>query len=179
MTEKTINLSDTYVKKTDISGKEDKSNKVTTLDSNSSHYPSCTAVKTVTDAKENTSNKVNSLDSNSFSNTLYPSTNALKLVLDLIKDMVTCDITAEWQTIGTQNFVFKCIFDVNLINLKYEIKVKDGTGGSYTLINSGTITSNQETVNTNIIGRGTPPKCLVRIIFPYTLEEVKSQTFTV
>jgi len=162
---------------TGLALKEDKSNKVTTLDNNSSHYPSCSAVKTVTDAKENTSNKVNSLDSNSFSNTLYPSTNALKLALDLIKDMVTCDITAEWQTIGSQNFNFKCIFDVNLINLKYEIKVK--AGGSYILISSGTITSNQETVNTTIRGYGTSPECLVRIIFPYTLEEVKSQTFTI
>ena len=162
---------------TGLASKEDKSNKVTTLDNNSSHYPSCSAVKTVTDAKENTSNKVNSLDSNSFSNTLYPSTNALKLALDLIKDMVTCDITAEWQTIGSQNFNFKCIFDVNLINLKYEIKVK--AGGSYILISSGTITSNQETVNTTIRGYGTSPECLVRIIFPYTLEEVKSQTFTI
>ena len=40
---------------TKLTLKEDKSNKVTTLDNSSSHYPSCSAVKNITDNKANAS----------------------------------------------------------------------------------------------------------------------------
>lgn len=63
--------------------KEDKSNKVTTLDSSSSHYPCCSAVKTVTDTKENSNNKVTTLDNNS---SHYPSCTAVNTGLNTKED---------------------------------------------------------------------------------------------
>ena len=50
------------------------------MDTNSSHYPSCTAVNTGLSAKENVSNKVTTLN-NSTSN--YPSCSAVKAVTDI------------------------------------------------------------------------------------------------
>ena len=80
---------------TAMTAKEDLSNKVTTLDSSSSHYPSCSAVKAVTDSlgstKENVNNKVSSLIN---SNVHYPTAGAVKIVTDSKADK-------EWTTIST------------------------------------------------------------------------------
>lgn len=75
---------------TGLALKEDISNKVTTLDSSDTHYPSSKAVKTVTDSKEDKSNKVHILD-NSITN--YPSTSAVLDALYLKADKAWTKIT--------------------------------------------------------------------------------------
>ena len=52
--------------------KEDKSNKVTTLDNSSSHYPSCIAVKNITDNKSNVGHHHISSDITDLINVIYP-----------------------------------------------------------------------------------------------------------
>lgn len=71
------------------SAKEDVANKVTTLDDSDTHYPSCSAVKNVTDTKENSNNKVTTLDSNS---SHYPSCTAVNAGLTL-KENVNNKVT--------------------------------------------------------------------------------------
>lgn len=68
-----------------VDTKEDSANKVTSLDSNSAHYPSCTAVNDGLNAKENVSNKVTSLDN---SDTHYPSSKAVKTITDAKENKV-------------------------------------------------------------------------------------------
>ena len=62
-----------------LNSKENVNNKVNDLDSSTTHYPSCNAVKSVTDGKENVNNKVNTLNSSS---SQYPTCNAVKSVTD-------------------------------------------------------------------------------------------------
>lgn len=80
-------LSDSITSETDskLALKEDKSNKVTTLDTNSAHYPSCTAVNNGLVLKENLSNKVTSLDN---SNTHYPTTSAIQPIISSMDDIL-------------------------------------------------------------------------------------------
>lgn len=80
-------LSDSITGETDskLALKEDKSNKVTTLDTNSAHYPSCTAVNNGLVLKENLSNKVTSLDN---SNTHYPTTSAIQPIISSMDDIL-------------------------------------------------------------------------------------------
>ena len=73
--------------------KEDKSNKVTTLDSNSSHYPSCTAVNTGLASKEDKSNKVTIFDGNS---SHYPNNQAMEYLLIIIRDIVNVNIVPDF-----------------------------------------------------------------------------------
>ena len=63
-------LSDTVDGKLDL--KESLSNKVTTLDSSTSHYPSCSAVKAVTDGKANTSHTHTASQITGLINAIYP-----------------------------------------------------------------------------------------------------------
>lgn len=79
-------LSDSITGETDskLALKEDKSNKVTTLDTNSAHYPSCTAVNNGLVLKEDLSNKVTSLDN---SNTHYPTTSAIQPIISSMDDI--------------------------------------------------------------------------------------------
>ena len=57
---------------TALNTKENSSNKVTTLDNSDSHYPSCSAVKTVTDGKANSSHTHSTSDVTGLINLIYP-----------------------------------------------------------------------------------------------------------
>lgn len=57
---------------TALNSKENSSNKVTTLDNSTSHYPSCSAVKAVTDGKANSSHTHNTSDITGLINLIYP-----------------------------------------------------------------------------------------------------------
>lgn len=77
---------------TRLVSKEDKSNKVTVLDSNSAHYPSCTAVNNGLALKESVSNKVTSLDN---SNDHYPTCGALTPYMELLISLITVSVNRD------------------------------------------------------------------------------------
>ena len=98
--------------------KEDKSNKVTVLDSNSSHYPSCTAVNNGLALKEMLSNKVTSLDS---SDSHYPSSKAVKTVTD-------SKANKEWTTVPTTKGTLEVNESLKLAHFVYSDEITSSTG---------------------------------------------------
>lgn len=96
----------------DISGKEDSSNKVTILDTNSDHYPNCPAVNTGLASKENKSNKVSTLNNSAIN---YPSTSAVTQALSLKADKAWTKITTTVgdlyvnESLGLAEFSFNSI----------------------------------------------------------------------
>ena len=122
-----IKLSDVYAKKTDVDDTY--------------------AKKTVV---ENVSNKVNVLDNNV---SHYPSTNALNPILNILKQLITLDVTHEWVSDDDDlaNWYFGHVvlrIKSNVVGLYYEIINKNRGIEEY-----GYTTSTDQTISSLPYGR--------------------------
>ena len=135
---------------TGLNLKEDKSNKVTTLDSNSSHYPSCTAVNTGLALKEDKSNKVTTLDNNS---SHYPTTSALQNVLKVIGQLTAQSIDITYSDLRTYDDVISGKIISNILGVTCKFYNMNGN-----LVLTQNLTSSPQSFSVTIgsSGRYTP-----------------------
>lgn len=155
-------LSDSITSETDskLALKEDKSNKVTTLDTNSAHYPSCTAVNDGLVLKENLSNKVTSLDN---SNSHYPTTGAIQPLVSLINDLMHCEVvlSSYGESETSPWFRIQCDYEVNMNNLQLIVNQPNASitnsnnleYGSHTISNvfSQTVSRNNGAITYSVV----------------------------
>jgi len=143
---------------TGLNLKEDKSNKVTTLDSNSSHYPSCTAVNTGLALKEDKSNKVTTLDNNS---SHYPTTSALQNVLKVIGQLTAQSIDIKYSDLIISNVMSGNIIS-NILGVTCKFYNMNGN-----LVLTQNLTSSPQSFSVTVGSSGRYPAQLA-IILPNT-----------
>lgn len=170
-----------------VAGKEDASNKVVSIDSNSTdvQYPSAKSVYNALSGKENSSNKKTTLTGNESSNDFYPTTKAVADALNTVQNKVIAEEVGDLKSSlnGTVDLIGDTtIYNVSLAesgtdvganwNLYYDISLPKGTKLNFYL------SAYTGVLFTNVLVRFYDTTNTLRSLAPSVMQTGKLQTYT-